>query len=78
MTLLTTPESDGLTPDGLTPDALTPGSIPASGRFFGHLRQMEADSLGALRESFRAHGDVSTFRFGPLRAFLLAHPGAAF
>ncbi len=48
---------------------------PAPGSWlFGHLKQLQGDALGMLDRAFEAHGDVTAFRFGPIRALLLAHP----
>ena len=47
---------------------------PAPSAVFGHLKQLQGDALGTLMGAFRAHGDVAAFRFGPVRALLLAHP----
>ncbi len=47
---------------------------PAPSLLLGHLKQLKADALGTLMDAFRAHGDVAAFRFGPVRALLLAHP----
>ena len=51
-----------------------PPSPPSLSWWLGHLKQLEADPLGTLTEAFRAHGDVVAYRFGPVRALLLAHP----
>jgi cytochrome P450 len=40
----------------------------------GHSRAIERDALGVLMQGFREFGDVVAFRFGPIRACLLAHP----
>jgi cytochrome P450 len=40
----------------------------------GHTRAIERDALGVLMSGFREFGDVVGFRFGPVRACLLAHP----
>ena len=40
----------------------------------GHTRAFERDALGVLMGGFGAYGDVVGFRFGPIRACLLAHP----
>ena len=49
-----------------------------AGRFgfmgFGHLDAIRVDPLGTLATAFETHGDVTLFRFGPLKAFLLADP----
>ena len=57
-----------------SPERLEPGSLPVGSFVLGHLEQLKADALGMLMESFRTHGDVSAFRFGPIRALLVAHP----
>ena len=40
----------------------------------GHTRVFERDALGVLMRGFAEYGDVVGFRFGPIRACLLAHP----
>jgi cytochrome P450 len=40
----------------------------------GHSREFEQDALGVFMRGFREFGDVVAFRFGPIRACLLAHP----
>lgn len=40
----------------------------------GHSCAFERDALGTLMNGFRGFGEVVAFRFGPVRACLLAHP----
>jgi cytochrome P450 len=40
----------------------------------GHNREIEQDALAVFMRGFREFGDVVAFRFGPIRACLLAHP----
>ncbi len=40
----------------------------------GHSREIERDALGTFMRDFREFGDVVAYRFGPIRACLLAHP----
>ena len=56
------------------PSSRQASGLAPSSFLFGHLKQLQADSLGVFMDSFRQHGDISALRFGPLRAFLLAHP----
>jgi cytochrome P450 len=40
----------------------------------GHSREFEQDALGVFMRGFHKFGDIVGFRFGPIRACLLAHP----
>ena len=61
----TAPASDGTLRD-------PPG--PPGHWLLGHTHAIERDALGVLMSGFAAYGDVVGFRFGPIRACLLAHP----
>lgn len=53
---------------------LAPGAAGFGFPSFGHLAAIREDPLGTLGKAFETHGDVSLFRFGPLKALLLADP----
>lgn len=50
-----------------------PSGPPGEGRF-GHLATFRRDPLSAILQGFCDYGDVCRFRFGPMKAFLLARP----
>ncbi|MGA8059638.1 MAG: cytochrome P450 [Candidatus Binataceae bacterium] len=56
----------------MAPSARPPG--PRGHLLLGSLREVQREPLGLLRDGFRNHGDVVSFRFGSTRALLLAHP----
>jgi cytochrome P450 len=58
------------TRDGSPPEP--PG--PAGHWLLGHSREIERDALTTFMRGFETFGDVVAFRFGPIRACLLAHP----
>lgn len=51
-----------------------PPKPPPPSFLLGHLKQLQDDALGTFAADFHAHGDVIGYRFGPIRALLLAHP----
>jgi cytochrome P450 len=54
--------------------ALREPTGPRGHLLLGHSRALEQDALGVFMRGFREFGDVVAFRFGPVRACLLAHP----
>lgn len=40
----------------------------------GVLPELRRDSLGFLRRTFAEYGDISTYKLGPIRSHLIAHP----
>jgi cytochrome P450 len=54
--------------------ALREPTGPPGHLLLGHSRAIEQDALGVFMRGFREFGDIVAFRFGPIRACLLAHP----
>jgi cytochrome P450 len=55
-------------------DGSRPPPGPPAHWLLGHSRSFKRDALGVLIDGARTFGDVVAFRFGPVRACLLAHP----
>ncbi len=57
----------------MTPSPLSPTG-PRGLPLLGVIRDVRRDSLGFLRRASREYGPVSTYRLGPRRSYLVAHP----